>query len=41
MINIQKTVGEEAHPPRDPHVSDDVAVLRPASQPLRVIFMYK
>ena len=41
MINIQKTVGEEAHPPRDPHISDDVTVLGPASQPRRVIFLYK
>ena len=40
-VNIQKTVGEEAHPPRDPHVSNDAVVLRHSSQPLRVIFLYK
>ena len=26
---------------RDSHVSDDAAVLRPTSQPLTVIFLYK
>ena len=41
LINVLRPVGEDSQPPRDTLVSNDAAVLRSASQPLRVIFLYK